>query len=245
MNLIIITCFIKTCLSNGHIKQAIETFNSIKSYHLKPDTISYITMINGIMKNYYENNIEFAKEIIYLVKESINDGITFQYNFYMKIINYVKNNSPELSEEFIKYLNSKKVFEYQYKDNKNKIYNYNDSNNKNYINNDNYADEKENDKDMNNYKGKYNNFLYDKKRKPLRQIYKANYNENNYYNGQNNNNWKKNNYKNSNRFNNNESNYGYNNYNDYGEKEGNYRWKNNYNKEKNYLNKKSGNNFYQ
>ena len=245
MNLIIITCFIKTCLSNGHIKQAIETFNSIKSYHLKPDTISYITMINGIMKNYYENNIEFTKEIIYLVKESINDGITFQYNFYMKIINYVKNNSPELSEEFIKYLNSKKVFEYQYKDNKNKIYNYNDSNNKNYINNDNYADEKENDKDMNNYKGKYNNFLYDKKRKPLRQIYKANYNENNYYNGQNNNNWKKNNYKNNNRFNNNESNYGYNNYNDYGEKEGNYRWKNNYNKEKNYLNKKSGNNFYQ
>ena len=239
MNLIIITCFIKTCLSTGHIKQAIETFNSIKSYHLKPDTISYITMINGIMKNYCDNNIEFTKEIIYLVKESINDGISFQNNFYMKVINYVKNNSSELSEEFINYLNIKKVFDYQYKDNKNKIYN------NNVINEENYTDEKENDKDLTNYKGKYNNFGYDKKRKPLRQIYKSNYNENNYYNGQNNN-WKNNKgYKNNNRFNNNENNYGYKNYNEYGDKEGNYRWKNNYNKDKNYLNKKSGNNFYQ
>ena len=239
MNLIIITCFIKTCLSTGHIKQAIETFNSIKSYHLKPDTISYITMINGIMKNYCDNNIEFTKEIIYLVKESINDGISFQNNFYMKVINYVKNNSSELGEEFINYLNMKKVFDYQYKENKNKIYN------NNVINEENYTDEKENDKDINNYKGKYNNFGYDKKRKPLRQIYKSNYNENNYYNGQSNN-WKNNKgYKNNNRFNNNESNYGYKNYNEYGDKEGNYRWKNNYNKDKNYLNKKSGNNFYQ
>ncbi len=156
----------------------------------------------------------------------------------------MKNNKPELSEEFIKYLNSKKVFEYQYKDNKNKIYNYNEINN-NGINQDNYIDEKENNNDIMNYKGKYNNFGYDKKRKPLRQIYKKDYNENNYYNG---NNWKNKGYKNNrfnNNFNNNESNYGYNNYNDYGEKEGNYRWKNNYNKEKNYLNKKSGNNFYQ
>ena len=239
MNLIIITCFIKTCLSTGHIKQAIETFNSIKSYHLKPDTISYITMINGIMKNYCDNNIEFTKEIIYLVKESINDGISFQNNFYIKVINYVKNNSSELGEEFINYLNIKKVFDYQYKDNKNKIYN------NNVINEENYSDEKENDKDINNYKGKYNNFGYDKKRKPLRQIYKSNYNENNYYNGQSNN-WKNNKgYKNNNRFNNNENNYGYKNYNEYGDKEGNYRWKNNYNKDKNYLNKKSGNNFYQ
>ena len=247
MNLIIITCFIKTCLSTGNIKQAIDTFNSIKNYGLKPDTISYITMINGIMKNHYDNNIEFVKEIIYLVKQSINDGIRFQNNFYIKVISYVKNNAPELSEQFINFINGKKIFEYQYKDNKNKIYNYNEINN-NGINQDNYIDEKENNNDIMNYKGKYNNFGYDKKRKPLRQIYKKDYNENNYYNG---NNWKNKGYKNNrfnNNFNNNESNYGYKNYNEYnnyGDKEGNYRWKNNYNKEKNYLNKKSGNNFYQ
>ena len=77
INLIIITCFIKTCVSTGHIKEALITFNSIKKYGLNPDTISYITVINGIIKNNY-NSMEYAKEIIYLVKESINDGIIFQ-----------------------------------------------------------------------------------------------------------------------------------------------------------------------
>jgi len=64
INLIIITCFIKTCVSTGHIKEALITFNSIKKYGLNPDTISYITVINGIIKNNY-NSMEYAKEIIY------------------------------------------------------------------------------------------------------------------------------------------------------------------------------------
>ena len=61
MNLIIMTCFIKTCFSTNHIKEAIDTFNSFQKYNIKPDTISYITMINGIINNTSSsssNNIE-------------------------------------------------------------------------------------------------------------------------------------------------------------------------------------------
>ena len=66
-------------------------------------------MINGII-NYTKNNnqvdnkdINYIKEIIHLVKQSINDGIEFQNNFYNKIINYLKNKNPELSAEMINY----------------------------------------------------------------------------------------------------------------------------------------------
>ena len=238
MNLIIITCFIKTCLTTGHIKEALDTFNSIKKYNLNPDTISYITIINGIIKNNFDNK-KYGKELIYLVKESVNDGIVFQNNFYMKIINYIKKHEPNLSEDFIKYLQNNEVFEYQYKDNKNKIYNYNEKNNNIYEGD---KKEKENNKDFLNYKGEYNNRFDNNRRKPLKPIYKNNYNENYYYNGQNNN-WKNKGYKNNNGFNKSEINFGDRDYNQF-EKGSNYIMKNNYNKEKNYFNKKKGNYYY-
>ena len=235
INLIIITCFIKTCVSTGHIKEALITFNSIKKYGLNPDTISYITVINGIIKNNY-NSMEYAKEIIYLVKESINDGIIFQNNFYMKIINYIKNNAPNLSNDFIQYLQNNEIFFYQHKENNKNIYNYNEINNNMSEGN---VIEKENNKDMMNKTGYAN-----KNRKPLRPIYKSNYNENYFYNGQNNN-WKNKGYKKNSGFNKSEINYGYKDYNDFEEKESNYRLKNNYNKEKAFFFKKKGNNYYQ
>ena len=236
MNLIIITCFIKTCLTTGHIKEALETFNSIKKYNLNPDTISYITIINGIIKNNF-NNMEYDKEIIFLVKESINDGIFFQKNFYLKIINYLKDQAPNLSEDFIKYLQDNEIFAYQYKENKNKIY-YNEKNNNNINVGEKFG--KENNKDFLNYKGEYNNKYDNNKRRPFKPIYKNNYNENYYYNGQNSN-WKDKGYKNNNGFNKYQNNFGYKDYNQFGEIESNYLIQNNYNKEKNYFNKKKGN----
>ena len=236
MNLIIITCFIKTCLTTGHIKEALETFNSIKKYNLNPDTISYITILNGIIKNNF-NNMEYDKEIIFLVKESINDGIFFQKNFYLKIINYLKDQAPNLSEDFIKYLQDNEIFAYQYKENKNKIY-YNEKNNNNINVGEKFG--KENNKDFLNYKGEYNNKYDNNKRRPFKPIYKNNYNENYYYNGQNSN-WKDKGYKNNNGFNKYQNNFGYKDYNQFGEIESNYLIQNNYNKEKNYFNKKKGN----
>ena len=237
MNLIIITCFIKTCVSTGHIKEALITFNSIKQYNLNPDTISYITMINGIIKNTFGNNYDYSKEIISLVKESIKEGIIFQNHFYAKIINYIKNNSPNLIDDFTNYLQKNEIFINQNKDNQNKINNYNIINN-----NEKKYDEKENNKDLLNY-NENNNGYDNKNRRPLRPIYKNNYNDNNYYKGQNNN-WKNKVY-NNNGYYSSETDYGYKNYNDFGGKESNYKLKNNYIKEKYYFNKKKGNNYYQ
>ena len=55
------------------------------------------------------------------------------------------------------------------------------------------------------------------------------------------NNWKDKGYKNNNGFNKYQNNFGYKDYNQFGEIESNYLIQNNYNKEKNYFNKKKGN----
>ena len=258
MNLIILTCFIKTCFSSNHIKEAINAFNSIDNYNIKPDAISYITMINGIINNSKNNTTtEYAKEIINIIKNSANNGILLQDKNYIKAINYLKKIDNNMSENLIIFLKEKGLFDYQHKNN-----NYINSNKyENYNNNicDKKDDNKENDNYNNNYKNKNNKYNennsgyeYNKNRKPFKQIYYNNFNNNNtYYNNKQNTTWKKNNYNNFdfdfygnaddektknkntgyNNFNNNK--YGYNN-----------NWKNNYNKDKAYYNKKKGNNYY-
>ena len=259
MNLIIITCFIKTCFSTNHIKEAINTFNSIKNYNINPDTISYITMINGIInntnKNDSKNNIEYAKELIKIIKSSANDHITFYDKNYLKVINYLKkiDNNREMTNDLIKFLNENGLFNYQYKNGKNKNYN-NSIDNRNLYDNEDNEDNKENNKDISSYKNnsyynkknKYNNnsgYDNNKKRMPLRQIYN-NYNNNTFNNNNKNMNWKKNNYNNSdyNYYEVDEKNNNrYKNYNNFGT---NNKWKNTYNNDKNYYNNKKGNNNY-
>jgi len=257
MNLIIMTCFIKTCFSTNHIKEAIDTFNSLKKYNIKPDTISYITMINGIINNSSStssNNIEYAKELINIVKKSITDKIILHEKIYIKVTNYLKSIDNTMSEDLTNYLKDQNIYDYHYKNNKSNNYNNNNINENNGGVNDVYEEyNKENDKETLNYqnkKNKYNNnsgYDYNKKRKPLKQIYYNNnsMNNNNYNNNQNIN-WKKNNYYNNNEFNfygNDEKNNGYKNYNNnYGTN--NNRWKNNYNKDKVFYTKKKGNNYY-
>lgn len=250
INLIMITCFIKTCFGTNHIKEAINTFNTMKDYNIYPDTISYITMINGIINN--NNGIDSTKELIDIIKKCADDGIILYDKIYIKVINYLKqkDNGKEVTDDLIKYLKDKGLFDYQGKSNRNKNYNKIDEHNI-YYESDN-MDNKENEKDTSNYKNysyynkknKYNNYGYDysSKRIPLRQIYNNNYN-NNSFNNNKNTNWKKNNYNGD--FNyyrnvddaNNNGNKTYNNF-------GINKWKNNYNKDKAYYNKKKGNNFY-
>ena len=257
MNLIIITCFIKTCFSTNHIKEAIDTFNSIENYNIKPDAISYITMINGIINNTKNDiNKEYAKEIVNILKKCVNNGIILQDKNYIKVINYLKQVDNEMSEEMIVFLRDKNLFDYQNKNYKNKNY-VNSNINENY--NSGYEDNKENNKEVlsyknNGYQNKKNKFNenntgfdYNKNRKPFKQIFYNNYNNTYYNNNNQNESWKKNNYNNFNFYgnsnnNNDEKNNGYKNYNNnYGF---NNSWKNNYNKEKNYYNKKKGSNFY-
>jgi pentatricopeptide repeat protein len=83
MNLIIITCFIKTCFSANHLRKAIDTFNSFKKYKIKPDAISYITMINGIINNSSSfDKREYVTEIINLIKKVHMMVLLFMINLY-------------------------------------------------------------------------------------------------------------------------------------------------------------------
>ena len=250
INLIMITCFIKTCFGTNHIKEAINTFNTMKNYNIHPDTISYITMINGIINN--NNSVDNAKELINIIKKCADDGIILYDKIYIKVINYLKqiDNGKDITNDLIKYLKDKGLFDYQSKNNRNKNYHKIEEHSI-YYESDN-MDNKENDNDASNYKNysyynkknKYNNYGYDynNKRIPLKQIYNNNYN-NSSFNNNKNANWKKNNYNGD--FNyyrnaddtNNNGNKTYNNF-------GMNKWKNNYNKDKTYYNKKKGNNFY-
>jgi pentatricopeptide repeat protein len=256
MNLIIITCFIKTCFSTNHLKEAIDTFNSLKKYKIKPDAISYVTMINGIINNSsLSDKSECATEIINLIKKSACDGIILYDNIYIKVLKYLKKIDNYIFENLVKYLRDKELFDYQYKGNKNNNYNYNyNYNNINEKNNKEINEEynKENEKENINYKNKYNEYNdnrydYNNKRKPLKQISYNNYNNIslNDINQNQNNKWNKNDYYN-NGFkyygNNDEKNIGYSNYNNFATN--NNKWKNAYNKDKVYYNKKKGNNYY-
>ena len=250
MNLIILTCFIKTCFSTAHIKEAIDTFNSIEKYNIKPDKISYITMINGIINNTKnDNNIEYAKEIVNIIKKCSNNDILLQDKNYIKVISYLNEIDNDMSQQMIRFLRDKGLFDYQNKNNKNNNYinkNINDNYKSGYENN------RENNKDVtnikkNNYQNKKNKFNdnnagyeYNKNRKPLKQIFYNNYN-NTYFNNNQKINWKKNNYNNSNNGNNYNVDDKNNRYKNYNNNYGFNKW-NNQNQE-NY-NKKKGNNFY-
>ena len=156
MNLIIITCFIKTCFSTSHIKEAIDTFNSLKNYKIKPDTISYVTMINGIINNSsFSNKNEYATEIVNLIKKSAYDGIILYDKIYIKAINYIKRIDNYMFEKLVTYLREKGLFDYKYKNNKNN--NYNNNNNTNEIKNNEINEEynKENENETSNYQNKY------------------------------------------------------------------------------------------
>ena len=257
MNLIIITCFIKTCFSTCHIKEAIETFNSIKNYNIVPDAISYITMINGIInnsKNKDNNSFEYAKEIVNIIKNSVNDHVILQDKNYFKAINYLKHVDKALCDELCKFLKERELFDYQFKNNRNKNY-INNNTVENYINVNNNINEnnKENDREMLNYNNNYNyqskknkfnnNFGYDynKNRKPFKQIFYNNY-DNTFHNFQNTN-LEKNSYNNEFNYygNTNEKNTEYKSNNNHWY---NNKWKNIAYKEKTNYNKKKGNNFY-
>ena len=51
-NLIIMTCYIKTCLNTNHVVEGINTFKEMTKYNIYPDNIAYTTIISGIINNF-------------------------------------------------------------------------------------------------------------------------------------------------------------------------------------------------
>ena len=200
LNLIIFTCYIKTCFNCGKIQIAIETFNSLKKYKINPDEICYSTMINGITN--FNNNNNFCDDVINICLESINKGISLKRRCYINIIKYLKKNKVfEKIKPFTNILEEKGLLEpisnnekkeFNNNNNKNIDDNYEDKNNENVFNNN-----KKNRNPLGELWTKNNNYYYNNK------IYSNNNNNNNNkystsqkYNNYNNNN--NNNYNNNN-----------------------------------------------
>lgn len=102
-SLIIFTCYIKTCFSTGHIKEACSTFYELKKFHLYPDSIAYNTMISGITNS--RSSEDFSQCLLSLVKQSISQEIYLQRHYYISCIKYMRiKKNYSLADELSRYL---------------------------------------------------------------------------------------------------------------------------------------------
>jgi len=166
LNLIIFTCYIKTCFNCGKVPIAIETFNSLKKYNINPDEICYSTMINGITNN--NNDKNFCDDVINICLESIKKGIYLKRRSYINIIKYLKRNKVfEKIKPFTNILEEKGLLEPIEK----KEYNNNNNNVNNKVGN--YEDDNKNNENIVNNNKKIRN--------PLSELWTKNNNNNNNY----------------------------------------------------------------
>ena len=85
-NLIIITCFVKTCLNTNHVVEGINTFKDLSKYNIYPDNIAYTTIISGIINNI--QYCDYSDELVNFVKKSIEDRAHLNKKLYLKSLFY-------------------------------------------------------------------------------------------------------------------------------------------------------------
>lgn len=123
INLIMFTCYIKTCLYNKHVEEAMISFKEmINQFEIKPDVKAYITIINGIYWN-EENDNDYSDFLYEMAKRSINDGCLLDKKIYINVLKYIKrfkwfNKSKELGE----FLERNNVFDSKKKNSNNVKY---------------------------------------------------------------------------------------------------------------------------
>jgi len=109
ISLIIFTCYIKTCFSTDNLEEAISIYNQLPKLKLVPDSITYLTMINGLMGVDRKKNQAVDRLIIDLIKESLSRNIMLNYNCYKDVVKKLQNGSEdsgiltELKELLISY----------------------------------------------------------------------------------------------------------------------------------------------
>ena len=110
-NLIMFTCYIKTCLSTKHIKEAIESFNELEQFGIAPDDIAYNTMINGICRNGY-NEYDYSQCLYDLAKKSVCNGVYLIKKQYINVLKYIKGCKHfDKANELGKFLENHKIIE--------------------------------------------------------------------------------------------------------------------------------------
>ena len=108
ISLIIFTCYIKTCFSTGHVKEACSTFYDLGRYGLCPDEIAYTTMINGI--TYARTSEDYSHFLFSLIKISVGQEIYLQRRYYISCIKYMKyRKNFSLADDIGKFLEENKL----------------------------------------------------------------------------------------------------------------------------------------
>ena len=124
LNLIITTCFIKTCFNTNHVLEGINLFKDLPKYNIFPDNIAYTTIISGIINNI--QYCDYSDELINFVKKSIEDRTNLNKKIYIKALYYLNLlNHKDKADKLSEYFKEKNIFVYQ----NNQINNSNTSNN--------------------------------------------------------------------------------------------------------------------
>ena len=108
LNLIISTCFIKTCFNTNHIVEGLNLFKELPQYKIYPDNIAYTTMISGIIHNIQTG--DYSDELISIVKKSIEDKIHLNKKIYFKSLYYLNLlDHKDKVESLTEYLKEKNI----------------------------------------------------------------------------------------------------------------------------------------
>jgi pentatricopeptide repeat protein len=95
ISLIIFTCYMKTCFSTDNLEEAISIYNQLPKLKLVPDSITYLTMINGLMGVNRKKNHNLDRLIFDLIKESLSKNILLNYNCYMDVVKKLQNSNED------------------------------------------------------------------------------------------------------------------------------------------------------
>lgn len=104
ISLIIFTCYIRTCFSTHHVEEAMSTFKSLQSFNLSPDTITYTTMLNGLIAK------KSANYIMEILENSLVHKIRLPDSYYEEIISVVQKKKGGQGEQVTKLLEENGIF---------------------------------------------------------------------------------------------------------------------------------------
>jgi pentatricopeptide repeat protein len=92
ISLIIFTCYIKTCFSTNNIDEAVSIYRQFKEFKLTPDSITYTTILKGLLSCHCDDHIYF------ILKDSLELNIYLNNSIYYDCVRFSKKNKAELSE---------------------------------------------------------------------------------------------------------------------------------------------------
>lgn len=105
INLIIFTCYMKTCFNTGNIDEGLSTYKSLKSFKLKADNVTFSTVLTGLnQKSKNRNN-----EIVSILKDSLDMNINLYERVYSETVNKLSATDPELAQQVQELLESHNI----------------------------------------------------------------------------------------------------------------------------------------